>query len=456
MIYISISVLYNKDMKKPLKDKNELKKCREDKVLKNDNTIQDFSMGDECIDTNSTFTEKDLESIILLDDSTTINTNLFDADISSADHNNIYSLMDEGVLKGHLTGADLGIYNYQKVDDIKQEQVSHYSDYLDKNQRSIYNFDVEDDDKFEDIEDFSFSNCVLAEESPLDGKNTQVIITFRGYLEIGLDGHNYIKKCNCDNSSFTSVEISRYFIDKYWLRNGDEIVCTCKEIDGKMNMTSLLSINEISYYKWDINRKWYNSMPHSLKIKKLKSGGDYTEDIVKKFDLLKGDNVFLYFNKNSQKSYVLPKLIAELSSIFDKVIYINPQYRQSLIEDEYNIVKFCANQTDTYNAQITATLLGANYAKRMIELGKNIAIVVDDIDAVAALDKQFSPEMPVSKCVLSCSKSTSLGSGTSFVAIPLRSDIVNTFTPHTLFKAVETIGVVIDNNEIDMFNSYRI
>ena len=25
--------------------------------------------------------------------------------------------------------------------------------------------------------------------------------------------------------------VYRYFIDKYWLRNGDEIVCTCKEIE---------------------------------------------------------------------------------------------------------------------------------------------------------------------------------------------------------------------------------
>ena len=48
-----------------------------------------------------------------------------------------------------------------------------------------------------------------------------------------------------------------------------------------------------------------------------------------------------------------------------------------------------------------------------------------------------------------------MGSCTMFTMIPLVSDAVTSFTIHDIFRSLESIGIVVDNNEIDLFNSYR-
>ena len=78
--------------------------------------------------------------------------------------------------------------------------------------------------------------------------------------------------------------------------------------------------------------------------------GDYSEAIITKFGLFKGDNIFLYINKNSQKSQVVGKFVDELSEMFDKVIYINPQVRANLtIGNVNNVIKFCTSFTELIN-----------------------------------------------------------------------------------------------------------
>jgi len=89
-------------------------------------------------------------------------------------------------------------------------------------------------------------------------------------------------------------------------------------------------------------------------------------------------------------------------------------------------------------------------------MGKNIAVIIDDIDTIASLDKDNIDEMPVCKTVLTCTKASNEGDGTSFTLIQLRTEIVNTFKVHNIFKSIETLGIVIDDNEIDLYNSYRV
>ena len=72
------------------------------------------------------------------------------------------------------------------------------------------------------------------------------------------------------------------------------------------------------------------------------------------------------------------------------------------------------------------------------------------------LDKDFQGEMPICKTILGSAKVCKEGSITSFTLVSLRADTINTFSVHNLFKSAETLGVVIDNNEVDIFNSYRI
>ena len=455
-------MVYNKEMKKKLR-KRVIKKHNKVKLSRTKGIRIKLSLvpvGD--LSTLQEFSVRDLENIKLLDNQELINDNLIDISDELA-IGNIYALMDEGVLLGQPTGADLGIYDYEPIIDEKiVEDIPSY-DYL----KYIAKWDTEtnnniefgDDVKYLDDceDDYAFDNCILAEGNVLGGEESQIILTFRGYLEVTKSSFSIIRRCDGQDAPFSIVYMPEYYVRKYQLRNGDEIVCTCKENNGKMLMNSLLTINQISYYNWDYARPWFKNLTACNKVRKLRTSGELTDAINKKFGLYKGDNVFIYINKTSQKSQTLSKLIDELSLIFDKVIYINPQYKMlDNISDRYNIAKFFTSFNDTFRNQATIALLGANYAKRLIELDNNVAIVVDDIDSILALDKVYESEMPISKTILGSTKSTKTGGISSFTMVPLRLNSMKTFANNNILKSIETLGIVIDRNQLDLYHSYRV
>ena len=402
----------------------------------------------EDVSSKSHFTSQDLDSIMLLNEQNTINPDLFDKPINTVE-GNIYALLDEGVLNGQKTGADLGIYNY------KVAKIEHNHTNQDILKVSDINKKEDANISFFEDEDFGFGNCILAEENPLSGKHTQVVSTFKGYLEVTQSEFSIIRRCDC-TADLLVVYISQEDVSKYQLRNGDEIVCTYKTIDGLNILDSIFTINQESRYYWNVDRPWFNELNHS-RAKSLKGVGDYTKSIVSKFKLLEGDSVFLYLNKTTQKNHILLKFVEELSAMFDKVVYINPQYKLSTtLGDEYKVVTFCTQSNESFNTKVTITLLGANYVKRLVEMGKRVAVLIDDIESILALDKNYDTEMPISKTILNSIKVSNRGSGTNFTIISLRNNNLNSYNINDIFRSSETLGIVIENNEIDLFNSYRI
>lgn len=382
-----------------------------------------------------------------------VNPDLFDQ-VDYEVEGNILALLDEGVLKGIKTGADLGLFNYadNEICDVD------YSKYI--NNKFVRRIDDEPANNksfFDSDKDYVFTHCILADNDPLSSQNTQVITTFKGYLEVTSNDFSIIRKCTCDNNEISTIYIHKDDVNKYRLRHGDEIVCTCQQNDGKMVLNTLFSINQQSRYMWNINRPWFKNLNTCKTLKELKAVGEYSKAIVNKFGLFEGDNVFIYLNKSTQKSQVLSKLIQELSAMFDKVIYINPQYQSSIIlENGNNVVKFCAPVNATNNYQTTVVLLGVQHARRLIEMGKRVVLLIDNLEVITSLDKIYAPEMPISKTILATIKPCENCSCTSFGLISLRTNDINSYKIPNGLKNYETLGLVVDCNEIDIFNSYRI
>lgn len=396
---------------------------------------------------NNQLTHKDLNNITLLSDELEINYDLF-GNISSVEDGNIYALMAEGVLKNQATGADLGIYDYLKSNNYDDQYNSLANDFKHGNTLSLRNKENQETD---------FAYCLLAEEDSLGGAKTQVIKTFKGYLEIKKGDFSIIRRSDCTLKGCMVVYIPQAYISKYRLRNGDEIVCTYKDEGERSELTSILTINQQSYYMWNGNRPWFKDLQTIVKPKKINGKGEYIHAISSKFGLFKSDNIFIYINKNSSKNQILPNITEELSQLFDKVIYINPHYNPStLLCENNNIIKFCTLFNDKINNQITTTLLAANHAMRLLEMGKNVAIVIDDIDSLLELDDCFDNEMPICKTILLAVKSTNAGSGTSFVLVSLRNQSIENIRNQQKLKNIETLGILVDGNQIDLFNSYRI
>ncbi|MBQ7797712.1 MAG: hypothetical protein IJ371_01160, partial [Clostridia bacterium] len=271
-------------MRKKL-DKGILKHVKEVKAFVPNNIRLSFYMtevGD--VSSKIEFTEQDLDNINLLDDDNFINPELFD--MLNDDEGNIYALMDEGVLQGRSTGADLGIYNYEPIKPVEKVKID-YSKYIsDEFIRSID--DDINDIAFDSCDDYGFSHCVLAEGNNLGGYNTQIVNTFKGYLEVTKSDFSIIRNCDCDSDNCFNVYVPQQYINKYQLRNGDELVCTCKESKGKMLLTSLFAINQESRYTFNCSRPWFKDLPYVKKSRNLNIDGEYMTTIINKFELFEG------------------------------------------------------------------------------------------------------------------------------------------------------------------------
>ena len=409
-----------------------------------------FPVGDVCMP--QAFTNAELKGITLLSDEFELNPDLFDIDYYE-DVGNVYALMDEGVLKSQPTGADLGIYDYKSNDK------PDYSKYI--NEKFVFSIDECDEIKLpsyfdNEKTDANFSQCILAQDDDELWQGSKIIRTFKGYLEISLDEYSIVRRMDGVNSLNSIVYMPQYYVCKYQLRNGDEIVGTCSKVGNQMVITSLFTINQISCNQWEVDRPWFKQLSHNMSASNLTSNGEYLQAIINKFGIIKGDNVFLYLTRASTKSTVLPHLLNELSPLFDQIIYINPSYKPTILGEASNVVKFCAKFSAPHKFRMSVALLGAQYARRMIEMGKNVAMVVDDIDSVAQLDKNEPTEMPVCKTVWNTSKATQNGSGTMFTIVSLKTSDTNPFATSNILKGVETLGVIIEADQVDLFNSYRV
>ncbi len=412
------------------------------KSLKNINKVRQidgfslypFSVGD--VSDKRKFTDKDLEGIQLLTDQEVINASLFDYSLEES-LGNEYALMDSGVLRNVLTGEDLGIYNYGAITS-----------------------QVDKDDIFDTKYEGEIDECcMLAEDDPLMGTETEIIHTIRGYLEVCLPSSEFsiIRKNVFDSKDENCVVfIPQGYVKKYQLRNGDEIVCSYIKDNDKFLLDSLFTINGVYYKEWECNRPFIYELSAEHKPDLIPAEGRYLGVVAKKYGLYQGDGVFVYINKNTLKATVANNLIQELAQLCDKVVYINPQARPSdCIDEGYNIAKFCISASESSRNQRLIALLGANYAKRMVELGHSVMLIVDDINNILALDEKFDGEIPTCKTILSTALATNHGSATSFALSPLRFDTIKENPLQNILGCFEDLGIVIDNGEVDLYNSYR-
>ena len=384
--------------------------------------------------------------------------------------------------------GELNDINYNLVDKRYREIVDDFStllgdgvDYSNIKAESLINSQLDDDntnietfediikrakiskisnnnlcDNFEDYcaDDYS-GTLLLAQSSSLDSYENNLIITTKGYLEVH-SPYGVIRKSQYDsNDSLSLVLIPEKDIYQYQLKNGDQISCTCTKIDGNKYMAhKILAINGKKFDKWECFRPVFNAMPSKELKGKVDLDGNL-KDAIKRFGLFRGDNVFMYMGAKSNKSQVVNEAIYNLAMVFDKIVYIKPNCKEfEYINDD--IVRFSTKFEESAVNQIHTALLGINYAKRLVEQGLNVAVVVDDLNALAVLDSYVKNDMIISKTILSSNKDTSNGSLTLFNVMPYIQENSTVGNMHELFKSVQTLALVFDNEYVNLYDSKRI
>ncbi len=304
------------------------------------------------------------------------------------------------------------------------------------------------------IEDDYSGTLLLAQSSSLDSCDTNLIITIKGYLEVH-SPYGVIRKSQFDsNDPLAVVLIPEKDIFNYHLKNGDQLSCTCVGIGkGKYIFRNMLTINGQKASQWKKFRPVFNDISAKPLKRKVKVEG-CLKDPVNRFGLFKGDNVFMYMGKNSPKHMVVEDIIYNLAMVFDKIVYINPSCKEFIpINDD--IARFCTKFDESSVNQIHTALLGINYAKRLVEQGLSVAVVVDDLNALAVLDAYIKNDMIISKTILSSNKDTDSGSLTLFNIMPYVQANSTVGNMHELFKTMQTLALVFDNQYVNLYDSNR-
>lgn len=442
----------------------------------NDTQPSDYSADDVEYDGDSSYqcelTQADLDNISMIESRDTVNSDLFVVDIDAeTDASGLYSLFTEGALSGEKTGKDTGIYAYKPVveEPVKEKPAARtffsYEDILNdpiiEATSDIVYGEIDDSSTTESIiapgfssgTEPAFMECMLAQYDPLGGPQTQVVRTFRGYLEV-LRPMGILRANNCFEPDVGKVYVPEFYIDKYKLRNGDEIACVYTEQCGKFVLQSLLTINGVTYSNWDPERAWFDEI--SCEPKPISVKGSDTNKciaIIRKLQLCRGDNVFVHFRDYARELKWTQEFIKLASELFDRVVVINPKVINDFeLVNADNVVNFSAEVSDPTHNQIMACVMGANYVKRLVEMGKSVAVFVDHLHYLSSLDSGFNGENPVTKTVFSCIKANRKGGSIMFAMFPF-SNVQKTYN---FFNSFETVSLMVDKGEADLFSSKRL
>lgn len=205
-------------------------------------------------------------------------------------------------------------------------------------------------------------------------------------------------------------------VDKWNLKSGDKVMCEYVEKDDQTIITDILTINGYPALKYNKQRLNYYEIPHVL-------NSEVIEQINSEFVNLKinkGENIFVYPEElNSQK------IISILNSCDVKnKIYINVsivEKNKHILNSIQNAELYVSKLTDSLETSRRIVTLAIERAMRLIELGQDVLVVVDDALSLVGVDMQ---DLSIIKKLVSITKNAENGSIT-LIAVSDENKIIN-------------------------------
>lgn len=230
-------------------------------------------------------------------------------------------------------------------------------------------------DCFQSLTDFEAA-LFLKEDSDSVAYNAMV----SGVMQSVNNGEsNYFYAMNKQTKKFESVVfVPKIFITEYSLHIGDKIKGSAIASDTQhvMMLTSILQVNDMEP-KNSVTRELHG----------FEDGLLPTESVaLKDFSVLKGERVLLSYQNKTEQFIKANQLAQELTSHFDKVIFVGIELVQEFFAMAKNAKKvetMIAEYGDTLSVSCNVILSSTDYAQALLGEGLNVAIVFYDILAQA-------------------------------------------------------------------------
>lgn len=214
-----------------------------------------------------------------------------------------------------------------------------------------------------------------------------------GILDIMPDGHGYLRP-NFIPDSHKDVYISQSQIRKFWLRPGDKVSGVGrppKEKERYFGLLKVEKVNEVDAEK-SKDRKWYNDLTPIYPNKQLRFESDKDILSTRIIDLLApvgfGQRGLIVSPPKAGKTTILKDLANGISANFPKVhlMAVLIGERPEEVTDIQMSVKgevVASNFDESPEKQTRSAEIALERAKRLVEMGKEVVILLDSITRLA-------------------------------------------------------------------------
>ena len=222
------------------------------------------------------------------------------------------------------------------------------------------------------------------------------IITVAGWVEL-VNGNSALLWVVKD------FKIENYFISKevikdYEVKHGDRVVAEVEAGENGKVIKRIFSINDYPIMKLPEQRVDYSEIFHNVPNRKLK----FKSKSFQNLNLYIGENVYIYGKNNNQNTSVAVDIMND--SEIENKIYINisiAEKNKIYLSNLKHSENFLANITDDVNIVRRMIMLAVERAKRILEKGEDVLIVVDDVSSIFGVDKD---ELNLVKNLISITK----------------------------------------------------
>ena len=198
-------------------------------------------------------------------------------------------------------------------------------------------------------------------------------------------------------------------VEKFQVESGDKVIAKLNFENDQIYVEGFVLINGVSVNK-KVQKTNYFDIEHVVSNEEFKF---YKKEFLN-LRIVKGQNAYLYGKDNNENTNYVIDLLN--SCDVENKIYINV----SIVEKNKHVLKtiknaelFVSKLTDKLETSKRIVTLAIERAIKLIEQGKDVLIVVDDVLSVAGVD---SPELPILKRLMSITKNAKKGS-ISIVAV---------------------------------------
>ncbi len=270
---------------------------------------------------------------------------------------------------------------------------------------------------------YSFANVFNFEESDtskqtlnqavVEFENDNNILTVAGCVE--LVNNNcallWVEKNYKNENYFISSEV----IGNAFLKMGDRVVAEVSLDESVKIVKKIFSINDCPLIKMSQKRIDYYSIEHNLPNRNL----NFDKDSYKNLGLKFGENIYVYGSNNNDNTTSIINLMN--SCEIENKLYINisvADKNKILLSNIGFCEKFVSNITDDVEMSRRTVFLATERAKRILEIGEDVLLVVDDISSIFGIDKDG---LNLVKNLVSITKEANKGSITILAVMPNES-----------------------------------